>query len=156
MRRVLATRDSSGKVLNAIAEKMPWLLGGAADLAPSTKTQLSVEFAGEFQAPGQGGEYRGRNFHFGIREHAMCAIASGMSLSKLRRLCCELFDFHRLLPRRDPAQRDDGDSGHLHLDPRFDQYGRGRANPSAHRATCFFPRDAGHDRVAPGGRERGG
>jgi transketolase len=80
----MATRDSSGKVLNAIAEKMPWLLGGAADLAPSTKTQLNFDFAGEFQSPGEEGDYRGRNVHFGIREHAMCAIASGLSLSKLR------------------------------------------------------------------------
>jgi transketolase len=80
----LATRDSSGKALNAIAEKVPWLLGGAADLAPSTKTHLSFQAAGEFQAPGGEGGYSGRNFHFGIREHAMCAIANGMSLSKLR------------------------------------------------------------------------
>ena len=80
----MATRDSSGKVLNAIAERVPWLLGGAADLAPSTKTHLNFEFAGEFQAPGQEGNYRGRNFHFGIREHGMCAIANGLSLSKVR------------------------------------------------------------------------
>jgi transketolase len=88
-----SSRDSSGKVLNAIAEKVPWLLGGAADLAPSTKTHLSFEFAGEFQAPGQGGEYRGRNFRFGIREHAMCAIASGISLSKLRPFASSFFIF---------------------------------------------------------------
>lgn len=80
----MAPRDASGKVLNAIAEKMPWLLGGAADLAPSTKTHLSFEFAGDFQAPGEAGDYRGRNFHYGVREHAMCAISSGLSLSKLR------------------------------------------------------------------------
>jgi transketolase len=80
----IATRDASGTVLNAIAEKVPWLLGGAADLAPSTKTHLGFEFAGEFQAPGEGGDYRGRNLHFGIREHAMCAIANGLSLSNLR------------------------------------------------------------------------
>lgn len=80
----LATRDASGKVLNAIAEKMPWLLGGAADLAPSTKTHLNFEFAGEFQAPGEAGAYRGRNFHYGVREHAMCAISNGLSLSNLR------------------------------------------------------------------------
>ncbi len=80
----MATRDSSGKVLNAIAEKMPWLLGGAADLAPSTKTHLSFEFAGDFQAPGEAGDYRGRNFHYGVREHAMCAISNGLSLSNLR------------------------------------------------------------------------
>ncbi|MEO8464365.1 MAG: transketolase [Gammaproteobacteria bacterium] len=80
----VATRDSSGKVLNAIARKMPWLLGGAADLSPSTKTHLTFEFAGEFQSSDQEGDYRGRNFHFGVREHAMCAIANGMSLTKLR------------------------------------------------------------------------
>ena len=72
----LATRESSGKVLNAIAERVPWLLGGAADLAPSTKTHLSFDSAGEFQASGND-DYRGRNFHFGVREHAMCAIANG-------------------------------------------------------------------------------
>jgi transketolase len=80
----VATRDASGKVLNAIAEKIPWLLGGAADLAPSTKTHLTFDFAGEFQSPGAEGDYRGRNFHFGVREHAMCAIASGLSLAKVR------------------------------------------------------------------------
>jgi transketolase len=82
----MATRDSSGKVLNAIAANVPWLLGGAADLAPSTKTELKGDFFGDFQAPGQPakGDYRGRNFHFGLREHAMCAIANGLSLSKLR------------------------------------------------------------------------
>jgi transketolase len=82
----MATRESSGKVLNAIAANVPWLLGGAADLAPSTKTELKGEFFGDFQAPGQPakGDYRGRNFHFGLREHAMCAIANGLSLSKLR------------------------------------------------------------------------
>ena len=83
----MATRDSSGKVLNAIAARMPWLLGGAADLAPSTKTHLNFEFAGDFQMLGEAGaagNYGGRNFHFGVREHAMCAITNGMSLSKLR------------------------------------------------------------------------
>jgi transketolase len=76
----LATRDASGQVLNAIAARMPWLLGGAADLAPSTKTQLTFAGAGEFEPSNPAG----RNFHFGIREHAMCAVASGMALSGLR------------------------------------------------------------------------
>jgi transketolase len=67
-------------VLNAIAEKVPWLIGGSADLAPSTKTILTMEGAGEFDAENHGG----RNFHFGVREHAMAAILSGMSLSKVR------------------------------------------------------------------------
>jgi transketolase len=67
-------------VLNAIASHVPWLLGGAADLAPSTKTALIVDFAGTFEPASSAG----RNFHFGIREHAMCAVASGMALSGLR------------------------------------------------------------------------
>lgn len=84
----IATREASGEVLNAIAVKIPWLLGGAADLAPSTKTALKGAIYGDFLAPGRGdnpdGSYRGRNFHFGLREHAMCAIANGMSLCRLR------------------------------------------------------------------------
>jgi transketolase len=76
----LATRESSGKALNAIAKHFPWLLGGAADLAPSTKTNLTFEGAGEFEA----GHYGGRNLHFGIREHAMGAVLNGLALSKLR------------------------------------------------------------------------
>ena len=89
----MASRESSGKVLNAVAEKVPWLLGGAADLSPSTKTHLGFKFAGEFQAPGQDGEYRGRNFHFGVREHAMCAIVNGLGLSKLRPYGSSFFIF---------------------------------------------------------------
>ncbi|HEV3040380.1 MAG TPA: transketolase [Candidatus Angelobacter sp.] len=76
----LASRESSAKVLNAFARNIPWLMGGAADLAPSTKTRLTFEGAGDFEA----GQYNGRNFHFGIREHAMCSILNGMSLSKIR------------------------------------------------------------------------
>ncbi len=80
----MATRESSGKVLNVLAQRIPWLLGGAADLAPSTKTNLTFEGAGSFEAPGSVGDYRGRNFHFGIREHAMVAAVNGMVLSGLR------------------------------------------------------------------------
>jgi transketolase len=76
----LPTRESSGKVLNAAAKNIPWLLGGSADLGPSTKTRLTLEGAGDFSAA----NYGGRNFHFGIREHAMGAILNGMSLVKLR------------------------------------------------------------------------
>ncbi len=80
----MSTRDASGKVLNAMAQKINWLMGGAADLYPSTKTRLEFEFAGDFQAQGELGNYKGRNFHFGIREHAMCAIVNGMVLTGLR------------------------------------------------------------------------
>jgi transketolase len=78
----LSTREASGKVVNAIAPLDPWLIGGAADLAPSTKTRLEFARPGDFQ-PGSGG---GRNFHFGVREHAMAAIANGLAASKLRPL----------------------------------------------------------------------
>ena len=76
----LATRESSGKALNAAAKNIPWLIGGSADLAPSTKTRITQDGAGDFSAE----DYAGRNFHFGIREHAMGAILNGMSLVKLR------------------------------------------------------------------------
>jgi len=76
----LATRDSSGKVLNAIAKRHPWLIGGSADLSPSTKTRLTFEGAGEIARDSLGG----RNIHFGIREHAMGAILNGLALAKLR------------------------------------------------------------------------
>ncbi len=76
----LATREASGKVLNAIAAHYPWLMGGSADLSPSTKTDLKFEGAGDVEAATPGG----RNMHFGIREHAMGAILNGMALSNLR------------------------------------------------------------------------
>ena len=76
----LASRDSSGKVLNAIAKNVPWLIGGSADLAPSTKTRLTFEGAGDFSAE----NYSGRNFHFGIRENAMASILNGLSHCKVR------------------------------------------------------------------------
>ena len=75
-----ATRASSGDVLNAIAERIPWMLGGAADLAPSTKTLLKFDGAGSFAADVP----QGRNLHFGVREHAMGAVANGLALSNLR------------------------------------------------------------------------
>ncbi|RJS13879.1 transketolase [Corallococcus sp. H22C18031201] len=74
----LATRDSSGKVLNALAKNYPWLVGGSADLNPSTKTYLTASSA---MKPG---DYSGRNIHFGVREHAMGSIVNGLCLSKLR------------------------------------------------------------------------
>lgn len=75
-----ASRNTSGKVLNAIAQNVPWLIGGAADLAPSTKTRLTFDGAGDFTA----NDYSGRNFHFGVREHAMTSVVNGMSIAKVR------------------------------------------------------------------------
>jgi transketolase len=80
----MATREAAGQVLNAIAQKVPWVVGGAADLAPSTKTRLTFANAGDFQPGGTLGDYRGRNLHFGVREHEMCAIVNGMTLTGLR------------------------------------------------------------------------
>jgi transketolase len=76
----IASRDSSGKVLNAIAKNYPWLVGGSADLSPSTKTRLTFPEAGEINRDSFGG----RNIHFGVREHAMGAILNGLVLAKLR------------------------------------------------------------------------
>jgi transketolase len=76
----VASRTSSGQVLNAVAANVPWLVGGAADLAPSTDTRLLFGGAGDLEA----GSYGGRNLHFGIREHAMAAICNGLALSKVR------------------------------------------------------------------------
>ena len=85
----IAGRDASGKVLNVLAQNIPWLLGGSADLGPSNKTTLTFEGAGDFE-PGTPG---GRNLHFGIREHAMAAIVNGLSLSKLRPFGATFFIF---------------------------------------------------------------
>ena len=85
----VATRESSGKVLNAIAQNMPWLVGGSADLDSSTKTHLKFDGAGEFQA----GSYGARNLHFGVREHGMGSILNGMAISKLRCFGATFFNF---------------------------------------------------------------
>jgi len=85
----IATRESSGKVLNALAQNVPWLVGGSADLATSNKTTLKGEGTGDFEA----GSYGGRNFHFGVREHGMAAALNGMVLSKLRAFGATFFNF---------------------------------------------------------------
>jgi transketolase len=85
----MAGRDASGKVLNVLAQRIPWFLGGSADLGPSNKTTLTYEGAGSFQAGTPGG----KNLHFGIREHAMAAIVNGLALSKLRAFGASFFIF---------------------------------------------------------------
>jgi transketolase len=85
----LATRVSSGKVLNALAPHFPWLIGGSADLAPSTMTMLESKEAGHFSSHNFGG----RNIHFGVREHSMAAISNGLSLAGLRPYCATFFVF---------------------------------------------------------------
>ncbi|QEL17070.1 transketolase [Limnoglobus roseus] len=76
----MATRDSSGKVLNAVAKAIPWMVGGSADLAKSNKSRLTFEGAGDFLAATPAG----RNVNFGVREHGMGAICNGMALNGLR------------------------------------------------------------------------
>lgn len=85
----IATRESSGKVLNALAANIPWLVGGSADLAKSNKVDLKMPGAGDFQPD----NYAGRNFHFGVREHGMAAAANGMTLTKLRAFNATFFNF---------------------------------------------------------------
>jgi len=85
----IAGRDASSKVLNVLAQSIPWFLGGSADLGPSNKTTLTYEGAGSLQADTPGG----KNLHFGIREHAMAAIVNGLSLSKLRAFGATFFIF---------------------------------------------------------------
>jgi len=85
----IATRESSGKTLNALAKNIPWLIGGSADLAKSNKTNLTFDGAGDFLP----NAYHGRNLHFGVREHAMGAMVNGMTLSKLRAYSSTFFNF---------------------------------------------------------------
>ncbi len=85
----IATRESSGKVLNVLAENVPWLVGGSADLAGSDKTRLKFEGAGDFQA----NHYDGRNLHFGVREHAMGAALNGICLAGIRSFGGTFFNF---------------------------------------------------------------
>lgn len=85
----IAGRDASGKVLNELAQRIPWFLGGSADLGPSNRTTLTYFGAGDFQANSPGG----KNLHFGIREHAMGAVLNGLSLSKLRPFGATFFIF---------------------------------------------------------------
>jgi transketolase len=85
----IATRESSGKVLNALAQNVPWLIGGSADLATSNKTTLKFEGAGDFQA----GDYAERNLHFGVREHVMAASVNGLTVSGIRAFGATFFNF---------------------------------------------------------------
>lgn len=85
----VATRDSGGKVLNVLAENIPWLIGGSADLATSNKTNLKFEGAGDFQPD----NYAGRNLHFGVREHVMAASVNGLVVSGIRAFGATFFNF---------------------------------------------------------------
>ncbi|HEY5476441.1 MAG TPA: transketolase [Tepidiformaceae bacterium] len=94
----IAGREASGQVLNAIAEKVPWLIGGAADLSPSTLTRLTSDGAGDFSAT----EWSGRNLHFGIREQAMGCVINGLALSRVRAFGAGFFIFSEYM--REPIR----------------------------------------------------
>ena len=85
----IAGRDASGQVLNILAQNIPWLIGGSADLASSTKVALKFDGAGDFEP----GSFGGRNIHYGVREHAMAAATNGLALSKLRAFAATFFIF---------------------------------------------------------------
>jgi transketolase len=85
----IAGRDASGKTLNALAQNIPWFIGGSADLGPSNRTTLTFTGAGDIQPETPGG----KNLHFGVREHAMAAIVNGLSLSKIRAFGATFFIF---------------------------------------------------------------
>jgi transketolase len=85
----MASRESAGKTVNVLAKNIPWLIGGSADLAKSNKTNLEFPGAGDFLP----GEYKGRNLHYGVREHAMGAAMNGMVLAKLRPFGGTFFNF---------------------------------------------------------------
>ncbi len=109
----VASRDSSQKVLNAVAPHVPWMLGGAADLAPSTKSNMTFEGAGSFEPD----NYGGRNLHFGIREHAMGSHLQRLGAVGAAAVRQRLSDLLRLHEAADSAFGDHGTAGHLHLHP---------------------------------------
>ena len=142
----LASRDSSGQVLNAVAEAVPWLVGGAADLAPSTKTRLTFDGAGDFGP----GDRSGRNFHFGVREFASAAVSERPRALEAAPVLVGLSHLLGLRPRRYPALRAHGDPGDPRVHTRLDRGRRGRPDASAGRAARVPARDARTARVQAG------
>ncbi len=126
----IATRESSGKVLNAIAQRVPWMIGGAADLSPSTKTNLKFEGAGSFEHD----SYAGRNLHFGIREHGMGRGGERSCVVGLAAFRVDVPDFQRLHEAAYPPVRHHGSAGDLCVHARFDRRRRGRPDAPADRA----------------------
>ena len=147
----MATRVSGGKVLNAFAKNIPWLLGGSADLAPSTKTLLTFDEAGgDLSADNPGG----RNLHFGIREHGMVAAVNGMVLCGLRAYGATFFvftDYCRPSLRLAAIMEHSVDH---RLHARFDRRRRRRPDASAGRAPRRLPRDPAPARAAARRRQR--
>jgi transketolase len=148
-------RGGLRKVLNSVAAVVPWLIGGSADLSPSTKTRLLFDMAGDFQEDGSLGNRRGRNMHFGIREHAMCALINGMTLTGLRAFGSGFLVFTDYARGSIRCRRDEP-AGPVCLDERFDQRRRGRSHPSADRTDCLAASNPRNGRHPPIRRERNG
>ena len=142
-RRVSRAATRRARCSTRSRRAMPWVVGGSADLSPSTKTNLTFDGAGDFQAESRGG----RNLHLGVREHASAAIANGMALTKLRPVLVRVPDLLRLRAGRDPPLGVDGDPRRAHLHARLDRRRRGRPDASAGRAARVAARDAGAARV---------
>ena len=141
-------------MLNAVAERIPWIIGGAADLAPSTKTRMTFDGAGDFEADGAVGNHRGRNMHFGVREHAMCAAVNGMTLTGLRAFGSGFLiftDYARGAIRLASLM----DLPVLHIWT-HDSISVGEDGPThrADRADSLAAGDPGHDRDPPGRCQR--
>ena len=147
----IAGREASGKVLNVLAQNIPWFLGGSADLGPSNKTTLTYEGAGSFQAGSPGG----KNLHFGIREHAMAAIVNGLSLSKLRAFGATFFIFSDYARPGHPAVGTDGAADHLRVHARRHGRRRGWSDAPARRAPGLAPRHPRPGDLAARRRQRG-
>ena len=140
----IAGRDASGKVLNVLAQNIPWFLGGSADLAPSNKTTLKFEGAGDFQADSPGG----KNLHFGIREHAMAAIVNGLSLVQAPTVRRDVLHLQRLCAARHPSLGPDGTAHDLDLHARRHGRRRRRSDASTGRATRVAARHSWACRAA--------
>ena len=147
----MATRESSGKVLTALAQNIPWMVGGSADLATSNKTAIKFDGAGDFQAD----SYGGRNFHYGIREHAMGSALNGMVAIETACVWRHLLQLQRLHASDDSPGLADGDSCGLRVYPRLHRSWRRRPHAPADRTTSFSPGNAESDSAAPRGCQRG-
>jgi transketolase len=112
-----AGRDTNQKVLNLIAQRVPWLIGGSSDLAPSNKSRLTFEGAGDFQPDNRAG----RNLHFGVREHAAGAITNGTGAQQDQALPGRILDLLRLSARGSAVVRTHGATSHPCLHPRLDR-----------------------------------
>ena len=132
----IAGRDASGKVLNVLAQNIPWFLGGSADLGAVEQDHAEVRGRGRFRARHPGG----KNLHFGIREHAMAAVVNGLSLSKLRAFGATFFIFSDYARPAIRLVGPDGAADDLRLHPRRDGRRRGRPDPPAGGAARFVAR----------------